>query len=67
MEQNVKMHIKITVKDDKEQSAIGNTIHEQLRDNPDYVEDRIVLNIDADNEVNLYVFDDCDEVPTIII
>lgn len=67
MEHNVKMHIKITVKDDKEQSAIGNAIHEQLRGNPNYIENRVILNIDTNNEVNLYVFDDCEEVPTIVI
>lgn len=67
MEQNTKMHIKITVQNDKEQEAIGNAIHEQLRGNPDYIENRIILNIDTDNEINLYVFDDCEEVPTIVI
>lgn len=63
----VKKHIKIKVNDDKEQLAIANSIHEQLVGNPDYIDNRIVLNIDADGEVNLYIFDDCKEDPTIVI
>ena len=63
----VKKHIKIKVNDDKEQLAIANSIHEQLVGNPDYIDSRIVLNIDVDGEVNLYIFDDCKEDPTIVI
>ena len=63
----VKKHIKIKVNDDKEQLPIANSIHEQLVGNPDYIDNRIVLNIDVDGEVNLYIFDDCKEDPTIVI
>ena len=63
----VKKHIKIKVNDDKEQLAIANSIHEQLVGNPDYIDNRIVLNIDVGGEVNLYIFDDCKEDPTIVI
>lgn len=64
---DLKMHIKITVTDDKEQLSIANAIHEQLRGEPDYVNNNIVLNIDTDGEINLYVFKECMHVPTITI
>lgn len=67
MNDELKMQVKITVNDEKEQMAIGNSIHEQLRGNKDYIDSNIVLNIDTDNEVNLYVFKECENVPTIII
>lgn len=67
MDSNLKMHIKITVDDEKEQDKIGNFIHEQLRGNKDYIDSNIILNIDADNEINLYVFKECKEIPTITI
>lgn len=64
----VKMQIKVIVNDDKEQLAIANAIHEQLVGNPDYINDRIVLNIDVDGETNLYFFDDMEgDIPTIVI
>lgn len=64
----LKMQIKVIVNDDKEQIAIANAIHEQLVGNPDYINDRIVLNIDVDGETNLYFFDDMEgDIPTIVI
>lgn len=64
----VRMQIKVIVNDDKEQLAIANAIHEQLVGNPDYINDRIVLNIDVDGETNLYFFDDMEgDIPTIVI
>lgn len=64
----IRMQIKVIVNDDKEQLAIANAIHEQLVGNPDYINDRIVLNIDVDGETNLYFFDDMEgDIPTIII
>ena len=63
----VKKHIRIKVNDDKEQLAIANSIHEQLVGNPDYIDSRILLNIDVDGEVNIYIFDDCKDDQTIVI
>lgn len=64
---NVKMHIKITVDNETEQMAISNAIHTQLAGNKDYIDSNIVLNIDTGNEVNIYVFDECKDVPTFVI
>ena len=64
----IRMQIKVIVNDDKEQLAIANAIHEQLVGNPDYINDRIILNIDVDGETNLYFFDDMEgDIPTIVI
>lgn len=68
MDEGIRMQIKVTVNDDKEQLAIANAIHEQLVGNPDYINDRILLNIDVDGETNLYFFDDMEgDIPTIVI
>lgn len=68
MDEGIRMQIKVIVNDDKEQLAIANAIHEQLVGNPDYINDRILLNIDVDGETNLYFFDDMEgDIPTIVI
>ena len=67
MDESLKMHITIRTIDKKEQMRIGNSIHHQLVGNKDYVDSNIVLNIDVDNEVNLYIYKECENVPDIII
>lgn len=67
MEGKVKRHVCIKCVDDKDQMAVGNYLHEQLRGNQDYIDNNIILNIDAENEVNLYFFDECKEIPTLVI
>ena len=67
MDESLKMHITIRTIDEKEQMRIGNSIHHQLVGNKDYVDNNIVLNIDVDNEVNLYIYKECENVPDIII
>ena len=63
----LKKYIKITVADEDEQLKIGNSIHEQLRGNKDYMDSNIVLNLDTKNKINLYIFKECNSEPTIII
>lgn len=67
MDESLKMHITIRTIDEKEQMRIGNSIHHQLVGNKDYIDNNIVLSIDVDNEVNLYIFKECENVPDIII
>lgn len=50
--------IVIKCKDNEERNRIGTKIHEQLKGNQDYVDSNIILNIDTDKEVGLYVFTD---------
>ena len=44
---------------------IGTTIHKQLVGNDDYINDNIILNIDDDNTVNLFIFNEVTEFPKI--
>lgn len=67
MDKDLKMHITIRTADEKEQLRIGNSIHHQLVGNKDYIDCNIILNIDVENEVNLYVYNKCENVPDIII
>ena len=67
MDKDLKMHITIRTTDEKEQLKIGNSIHYQLVGNKDYIDSNIILNIDVENEVNLYIFNECENVPVIII
>ena len=60
-------HICIKCVDDKEQMAVGNHIHEQLVGNKDYMNDNIILNTDEPCEVNVYIFKECKEIPTLVI
>lgn len=67
MDESLKTHITIRTIDEKEQMRIGNSIHHQLVGNKDYIDNNIILSIDTENEVNLYIFKECENVPDIII
>lgn len=67
MANKLKLEIKIRTPNDAEKIMIGNHIHEQLRGNPDYINDRIVLNIEVENEVWLGIFEDCEHMPKITL
>lgn len=57
----------------EEELRIGTKIHEQLRGNPDYIENRIILNMSdarddqTENEVHVYIFSDAISDPEIRI
>lgn len=65
--EDLKMHVIIETTDEEEKMRIGNSIHEQLVGNKDYRKSNIILNIDDENTVNLYVFKECENVPEITI
>lgn len=67
MEEKLKKEIIITVKNEKEQMRIANSIHHQLVGNQDYIDSNIVLNIDENNTVRLYIFEECENEPDIIL
>ena len=46
---------------------LGRKIHNQLVGNEDYIESDILLNVDEDDIVDLYVFEGCKNVPEITI
>lgn len=64
---DLKMHMTIKTTSEEEKMRIGSSIHEQLVGNQDYRDSNILLNIDDENEVNLYVFKECENVPNITI
>lgn len=47
--------ITIYCEDSDLKTLVGSKIHEQLRGNPDYIDSRIVLNIDDESRVNIYI------------
>lgn len=67
-EQNLKM--KITIEVDSEDKygieRVGNSIHEQLVGNEDYINNGIVLCLDED-AVRVYIGKEVENVPDIII
>ena len=65
--EDLKMHIIVKTVNEEEKMRIGNSIHEQLVGNKDYIDSNIILNIDNKNEVNLYVFNECENIPNITI
>ena len=67
MENDFKMHIIIITNDNKEKMRIANLIHCQLVGNKDYIDCNIILNDYYENEINLYVFNECKNVPNIVI
>lgn len=60
-----KMTIELSDADDR--MVVGTAIHEQLRGKQDYIDNNIILNIDTDYAVELYVMSDCKELPKIEI
>lgn len=52
--------ITIYCESDDLKKRVGTKIHEQLRGNPDYIDSRIVLNIDDESRVNIYIQYDID-------
>lgn len=61
--QKVKRHICIKTRSNYERNVLGLNIHNQLCGNPDYKNNNILLNIDDTNAVNLYIFDECKDIP----
>lgn len=66
MNTGTKREIIIKCASNEDKKALGNSIHEQLRGNPDYIDSRIVLNIDTDKVVNLVIFADAKPVDIVI-
>ena len=67
MDNDFKMHVIIITNDDKEKRRISNLIHNQLVGNKDYIDCNIILNDYYENEINLYIFNECENIPNIVI
>lgn len=60
--------VKITVDTKEMKEKIGTKIHDQLVGNQDYIDSRIILNIDEDKDILLYIDDECtDKIPAITL
>lgn len=67
MHESLKMTITINVQSEEEQIKIGEMIHKQLKGNQDYIDDNIVLNVDAEREIWIGIFKECKNIPKITI
>lgn len=67
MNKLLKRHVIIRTVNEEEHMRTANSIHHQLVGNKDYKDSNIILNIDEPNEINLYIFKECENVPDIII
>ena len=66
MDKNLRLKITVETTDDDAKFKLGAFIHSQLKGNPDYIENNIILNIDTKNTVELYVFKEC-TIPTVAL
>lgn len=57
--------IEISCSSNEEKMALGTSIHEQLVGNPNYIENRIGINVDEDKKVYIWVSNNCTELPII--
>lgn len=62
-----KTKYEITIKTDsnKEKYRLGDLIHNQLVGHTDYINNNIILNIDKDKTVRLWIYNDCSQIPEI--
>lgn len=59
--------IKITTKSNEEKMQIGNEIHNKLVGNQDYVDSNIILNIDEDNLVRVWISSEVNNIPDFLM
>lgn len=67
MAKTFKKAIAIECSSNEEKMAISRKIHCQLVGNKDYIDSNIVLNHDEDCMVMVFIFNECEEMPEIII
>lgn len=57
-EANGPLEIIIKTRNNRERDQLGSEIHNLLKGNPDYKDNFIVLNIDSNKRVRLWIFDE---------
>ena len=62
-----KKAIEIECSSNEEKMRVGESIHNQLVGNEDYINNNIILNIDEDCKVILVIFNECINEPEILI
>ena len=63
----LKKEITIKVSDENERIEVATKIHEQLKTNMDYKMSNIVVFVDADDLIKIYIFEGCVTDPKIVI
>lgn len=51
--------IRIELNDNDTKIKLGKSLHCLLKGHEDYIENRIILNVDEINTVRIWIFDDC--------
>lgn len=59
--------ITITTKTNEEKMRIGTEIHNRLRGNSDYIDCNIILNIDENKVVRLFISENVKEIPDFLL
>ena len=67
MAHKVRYEMLIDTDTNEEKERIGDAIHRQLKGNQDYIDCKIILNIDQPCRVILDIFDDATIIPVISI
>lgn len=67
LENNLYRKITIETSTDREKMQIGESIHNQLKGNSDYMNNNIVVYIDRTCAVEVFIFANCKDIPQIII
>ena len=67
MNGKIKYDITIETANEDEKMAVGNSIHNQLVGNKDYIDSNIILNVDGYETVRLLIFEECINVPKITL
>lgn len=67
MDETLMAIVTIETADNDEKMRIGTDIHEQLRGNPSYINNDIILNVDEDCKVRLWVDKNCESIPDITL
>lgn len=67
MDETLMVIVTIETADNDEKMRIGTDIHEQLRGNPSYINNDIILNVDEDCKIRLWVDKSCESIPDIVL
>lgn len=55
---DIPLEIVIKTRNNEERNRLGENMHNLLAGNPDYIDNAIILNIDQDKRVRIWIFDE---------
>lgn len=66
--ENLKLHMLISVESEEKREQLVSTIHNQLKNNDDYMNGNIELwSNSKTHEINIRVYKECENIPSITI